>query len=120
MRNTRLHIIGLALFIVLLEAIVYLLFEFQNAWPYNDETFEVLQIASICGIGISTLFSIFYRQPYLGSLFLILSILMVTIVSKSGINLASVIVNLLIIFLILLSSRKIASLSDGGAVAGGL
>ena len=106
--------IGLGLIVIALEALIYILFEFQNAWPYNDDVYQLLRILTISGISVSGLFSLIYPRPYLSLLPLLLSIALVTTISRSGINLTSVSVNLVVASLIFLSTRKLASLREGG------
>ena len=105
--------IALALLVILLEAVIYVLFEFQNAWPYNEDLFLVLRIVSLGGIAISGFFAIIYPRPYISLLSLLLSIFATTMISRSGINLTSLAVNFLAVFLIFLSARKLASMSGG-------
>lgn len=111
--RVRLFSIGLGLMVIALEVIIYILFEFQSAWPYNDKVFLLLRIVSISGITLSILFSIICPRPYISLLSLFLSIAIVTMVSRSGINLTSLSANLVVASLIFLSARKLASLGDG-------
>jgi hypothetical protein len=109
-RRASLFSIGLGLIVIALEGLIYILFEFQNAWPYNEDIFLLLRTVSIIGISVSTLFSIIYPRPYTSLLSLLLSIVLVTAVSRSDINLTSLSVNFVAAFLILLSTRRLASL----------
>ena len=111
MRNFLIVILALAT--IILEVMIYILFEFQNAWPYNEDVFSVLRIISLSGIAISMFFSIVYPRPYISLLSLILSTLLITIISKSGINSTSLAVSFLTAFLIFLSARRLASLRGG-------
>lgn len=108
-RRVRLFSIGLGLIVIALEFIIYVLFEFQNAWPYNDEVFPLLRIVLISGVIFSVLFSIVYPRPYISLLSILLSIAIVTTVSRSGINLTSLSANLVVASLIFLSARKLES-----------
>lgn len=113
MTRVSLFAIGFGLIVIALEVLIYILFEFQNAWPYNEDVFSLLRIVSISGIIVSISFSIIFPQPYISLLSLLLSIFIVTTVSRSGINLTSLSLSLVAASLIFLSTRKLASLRGG-------
>jgi len=108
--------IGLGLAVIALEALIYILFEFQNAWPYNEDIFVLLQTMSVSGIIVSSFFSVIYPRPYISLLSILLQIALVTTVSRSNINLTSLSVNFAAAFLIFLSTRKLASRREGSKV----
>lgn len=113
MRHINFLTVSLAVLITILEVVIYVLFEFQNAWPYNESMFSMLKLISLSGIALSAFFSVIYPRPYVGLLSLVISIFLVTLLSRSGVNPTSLVANLVAIFLIFLSARKLALLRGG-------
>lgn len=103
----------LAVLVIVLEILFYILFELHNAWPYNDDIFAPMQAMVLSGIGISTFFSLFFPRPYISVGFLVLPLVAVTLISKSGLNLIAIAVNFIAILLIFILTMKIASLRAG-------
>ncbi len=88
---------ALFILIAILLFIFYWLFELQNGWTYNEETFNTLQFVAIAGIITTALLFLWSTTMMFSAAPLALAFIIISLISKSAISLFSVAANLAII-----------------------
>src|SRR5688572_5151605 len=101
----------MAAFLVL-QGCFYVIFEFQNVWPYNQDLIVLLQSITSVGIIVSIILTYRPRWAIFSPVPLIVSLVAISIISRSEISYFVLTVESVIALLIFLLSLTMRALDE--------